>query len=624
MTTEHGALDDPTQEAEFHPEAEELVPEDDTIIGRAFRWSLAAIAVAAVLLGAALFMMREKPVVEAVVERDPVQAPRQLDQTQAQMPDVAFTDVAPSAGIDFVHDNGAVGDKLLPETMGSGAAFLDYDGDGDQDLLFVNASHWPGSGQPSATMALYQNDGRGRFADVTAGSGLDVSFYGQGVAVGDYDNDGHVDIFVTAVGANHLFHNVGGRFEEVTERSGVAGAPDAWSTSAGFFDYDADGDLDLFVCNYIKWSREIDFQLNFTLNGVDRAYGPPMQYEGTHSYLYRNEGEGNFRDVSAEAGIQVDNPATGRPMGKALALTFVDGDLDGDLDVFVANDTVQNFLFRNEGDGSFREIGAASGFGFDNNGAATGAMGIDAGDYDNRGSLAVGIGNFANEHSSFYVQQRQPWQFVDVSNAQGIGSPSRLKLSFGLFFFDYDLDGRLDLLQANGHLEEAINEIQPSQTYRQDAQLFWNCGSSEQSCFAAVPEERLGDLGRPIVGRGAAYADIDGDGDLDVVLTQAGDRPLLVRNDQALGHHWLRVELESRGSNRDAIGAWVELRTGDTTQRRQVMPTRSYLSQVELPVTFGLGRADRVDALRIDWPDGSTQDVKVDGIDTVLHVEQAP
>ncbi len=623
MTTEHDGRNDPTDDAKLPPDEGELVLEDDRIIGHAFRWSLVAFVAAALLFGVVLLLSREAPVEQKVVEHVPVEAPRELDQTQAEMPSVVFTDISQRAGIDFVHENGAVGDKLLPETMGGGVAFFDYDGDGDPDLLFVNSSHWPESHEPSATMALYRNDGSGHFTNVTAGSGLDVSFYGQGVAVGDYDNDGAVDVFLSAVGANHLFHNLGGRFEEVTQQAGVAGAPDAWSSSAGFFDYDNDGDLDLFVCNYIQWSRAIDFRLNFTLNGVNRAYGPPMQYEGTYSVLYRNEGDGRFRDVSAEAGIQIDNPATGRPMGKALALTFVDADRDGDLDVFVANDTVQNFLFRNLGDGRFEEIGATSGFGFDNNGAATGAMGIDAGDYDNRGSLAVGIGNFANEHSSFYVQQRQPWQFVDVSNAEGIGSPSRLKLSFGLFFFDYDLDGRLDLLQSNGHLEDAINEIQPSQTYRQAAQLFWNCGSREKSCFAAVPEDRLGDLGRPIVGRGAAYADVDGDGDLDVVMTQTGDRPLLVRNDQALGHHWLRVALEGHRGNRDAIGAWVELRAGDTTQRRQVMPTRSYLSQVELPVTFGLGAADRVDALRIEWPDGSVQDVRVDAVDQTLHVEQA-
>jgi hypothetical protein len=249
-------------------------------------------------------------------------------------------------------------------------------------------------------------------------------------------------------------------------------------------------------------------------------------------------------------------------------------------------------------------------------------MGIDAADFDNRGALAIGVGNFANETSSFYVQQSDPWHFVDVANAHGIGSPSRLKLSFGLFFFDYDLDGRLDLLQTNGHLDDEINEIQPSQTYRQAAQLFWNCGVGERACFSAVPEDRLGGLGRPIVGRGAAYADVDGDGDLDVALTQAGGPALLIRNDQALGHHWLRVRLRGRRDNRDAIGAWIELRAGGATQRRQVMPTRSYLSQVELPVTFGLGAADRIEALRVTWPDGSTQDATSVGLDRAIEIEQ--
>lgn len=625
MTIEPGraGASEPAEKLPSDPSGGDFVPEDDRIIGHAFRRSLWAIVAVGTVIATVLLLVREGPLEYEVVERDPVEAPQRLDQTQAQMPDVHFADVGKAAGISFIHANGAAGDKLLPESMGSGVAFLDYDGDGDQDLLFVNAIAWSGSEESAGTMALYRNDGAGHFAEATPGSGLDVSFYGQGVAVGDYDNDGRPDVFISAVGANRLFHNAGGRFEDVTETAGVSGDPAMWSSSAGFFDYDNDGDLDLFVCNYVEWSREIDLRLNFTLNGVDRAYGPPRLYRGTYSYLYRNDGGGRFRDVSKAAGIHVDNPATGRPIGKALALTFVDADRDGYLDVFVANDTVQNFLFRNVGDGTFVDVGATSGFGFDNNGAATGAMGIDAGDYDNSGSLAVAIGNFANEASSFYAQQ-QDWQFVDVANAQGIGSPSRRKLSFGVFFFDYDLDGRLDLLQANGHLDDEINEIQPSQTYRQAAQLFWNCSSSERSCFAAVPEERLGDLGRPIVGRGAAYADTDGDGDLDVVLTQTGDAPLFLRNDQELGHHWLRVVLEGRVSNRDAIGAWIELQAAGTTQRRQVMPTRSYLSQVERPVTFGLGAAERVDAMRIHWPGGSTQDVTVDAVDAILHVEQSP
>ncbi|MDH5306638.1 MAG: CRTAC1 family protein [Myxococcales bacterium] len=615
---------EPKRDDELEPGAEEeFVPEDDRIIGHAFRWSLAAAALVAGIAALVLFGSREQPEAPALVARGPIELPRQLDQSQAALPLVPFRDVTRAAGIDFVHENGARGEKLLPETMGAGVAFLDYDADGDQDLLFVNSRRWSAGSAADATPALYRNDGSGRFENVTAGSGLDVSFYGQGVAVGDYDNDGAADVFVSALGSNHLFRNAGGRFEEVTARAGVAGDARAWSTSAGFFDVDNDGDLDLFVCNYVAWSREVDLELHFTLNGVDRAYGPPKLYEGTHSYLYRNDGDGRFSDISAQAGIQIDNPATGRPMGKALALTFADADRDGDLDVFVANDTVQNFVFRNDGGGAFSELGAESGFAFDNNGAATGAMGIDAADFDNRGALAVGVGNFANETSSFYVQQNDPWQFVDVANAYGIGSPSRLKLSFGLFFFDYDLDGRLDLLQSNGHLEDGINEIQPSQTYRQAAQLFWNCGTEQRGCFAAVADERLGDLARPIVGRGAAYGDIDGDGDLDVVLTQTGGPPLLIRNDQDLGHHWLRVRLVGRRSNRDAIGAVIELRAGGTTQRRQVMPTRSYLSQVEMPVTFGLGAAGSIEWLRVVWPDGSTQEIAPGAIDTSIAIVQS-
>ncbi|HEY5656445.1 MAG TPA: CRTAC1 family protein [Myxococcota bacterium] len=601
---------------------EDLVPADDRIIGRAFRGSLAALAAGALVAGLALYALREPAQPPEAVESLPFEAPRPMPESPPELPAVHFTDVTRDAGIRFVHENGAAGEKLLPETMGAGVAFLDYDGDGDQDLLFVNSRRWPGAEGPATPPALYRNDGAGRFEDVTARAGLDVSLYGQGVAIGDYDGDGRVDVFLSALGPNRLFRNLGGRFEDVTARAGVAGEAQAWSTSAGFFDYDGDGDLDLFVCNYVRWSREIDLDLAFTLNGVDRAYGPPKLYEGTHSVLYRNDGDGEFSDVSEEAGIRIENPATGHPMGKALALTFADADRDGDLDVFVANDTVQNFVFRNESDGTFSELGAQSGFGFDNNGAATGAMGIDAVDFDNRGVLGVGVGNFANETSSFYVQQGDPWHFVDVANAHGIGSPSRLRLSFGLFFFDYDLDGRLDLLQTNGHLDDEINEIQPSQTYRQAAQLFWNCGGAGRGCFSVVADERLGDLGLPIVGRGAAYGDVDGDGDLDVALTQAGGPALLIRNDQALGHHWLRVRLVGGNGNRDAIGASLELRAGGTTQRRQVMPTRSYLSQVELPVTFGLGAAKRVEALRITWPDGSVQDFAPPGVDRAIQIEQ--
>ncbi|MHC4946638.1 MAG: CRTAC1 family protein [Planctomycetota bacterium] len=609
------------------PAAEEYVPADDAVIGRAFKWSLAVLVVVAVVVVGALWLLRDRAETPEVVERPgPVEAPERLVQDTSRMPTVRFTDITEAAGIDFVHTSGAVGEKLLPETMGSGCAVLDHDGDGDQDLLFVNGRPWPDAagGDADPTAALYRNDGTGRFEDVTAEAGLDVAMHGTGVAAGDWDNDGDPDLYFTGLGPNRLFRNDDGRFVDVTAAAGVAGADDDWSTSAGFLDADNDGDLDLFVCNYVRWSAELDRRLNFTLNGTDRAYGPPLQYEGAHCRLYRNDGR-RFTDVSADAGIEVTNPATDRPMAKALAAVFVDADRDGDLDIFVANDTVQNFVFRNRGDGTFEEVGAESGAAFDAMGSATGAMGIDAADYANDGAIGVGIGNFANESTSFYVQQGDPWQFADMASSEGIGSPSRLNLSFGLFFFDFDLDGRLDLLQANGHLEDEINEIQPSQHYLQPAQLFWNCGADARACFALVPADRAGDLTTPIVGRGAAYGDLDGDGDLDVVLTQTGRRPLVLRNDQDLGHHWLRVRLHGAdvSSPRDAIGTTVELVAGGVTQRRSVMPTRSYLSQVELPVTFGLGDADAVDELRVRWPGGDEQIVEVDGVDRVIEIVQA-
>ncbi|MEM7582098.1 MAG: CRTAC1 family protein [Acidobacteriota bacterium] len=589
---------------------EDYVPEDDAIIGIVFRRSLTVLALLAVAggLGYLLLQGGEEATPEQAIETG---APEAVVVAES-VPQVRFTDITAEAGIDFVHVNGAYGDKLLPETMGGGVAFFDLEGDEDPDLLFVNSSRWPhrAADGPAATMALYRNDGSGRFDDVTVASGLDLSFYGMGVAVADYDGDGDSDLFLTAVGANRLLRNDGGTFTDVTSAAGVAGDAGEWSSSAGFLDVDNDGDLDLFVCNYVRWSKEIDFELDFRLTGVGRAFGPPQNYEGTYPYLYRNDGDGTFTDISEAAGLHVDNPATGTPMAKSLALGPVDVDGDGWIDVLIANDTVRNFFFHNLGGGTFEEVGEYYGFAYDRNGNATGAMGIDSAYYRNDQNLGFMIGNFANEMSSVYVAQDDPEFFVDEAIGEGIGAPSRLMLTFGLFLFDVDLDGRLDMLQANGHIEDEIQKVDPSQFYRQSAQLFWNGG---REGFLPVAPELTGDLARELVGRGAAYADIDGDGDLDAVLTQIAGPALLLRNDQDRGHHWLRVRLEGQTPNRDAIGAWIELTAGGTTQRRQVMPTRSYLSQVERTVTFGLGAAERVDELKVIWPDGSEQ--RVDGVE---------
>ncbi|MBI4659544.1 MAG: CRTAC1 family protein [Verrucomicrobia bacterium] len=601
--------------------------DDDAVIGRAFRGSLVVLAVVALLgVGSFVFLNRRPELSDGPVTE--LKAPNAPEVSTKEIPVVKFTDITAPAGISFAHNNGAYGDKLLPETMGGGVAFLDFDNDGDQDLLLINSTDWPWKtpeGRNPTTLALYRNDGKGKFDDVTDSSGLNVSLYGMGVAVGDYDNDGLVDLYVTALGENRLFRNAGrGQFEEVTATAKVGGSPADWSTSAAWIDYDNDGDLDLFVCNYVQWSREIDFEVDFRLVGIGRAYGPPWNFPGTFPRLYRNDGRGQFTDVSKESGIQIKNPATGVPMAKSLGVAPVDINGDHRIDLVVANDTVQNFVFSNLGNGTFQEMGARSGIAFDSYGQTRGAMGIDAARFRNDDALGIAIGNFANEPNALYVSQRDSLVFADEAITEGVGTASRLLLKFGLFFFDYDLDGRLDVLTANGHLEEEISKVQASQQYRQPAQLFWNSGESRGLRFIPVPQEKCGaDLFQPMVGRGSAFADIDGDGDSDVVIAQIGGPPLLLRNDQQLGHRWVRFKLFGTRSNRDAIGSWIKVRVGNKVLSRQVMPTKGYLSQSELPVTIGLGSAETVEEVTITWPDGSTQKVPQVKLDSLTVVEQS-
>lgn len=551
-------------------------------------------------------------------------------------PDVKFKDLTTQAGIQFQHQNGGFGQKFLPESLGGGCAFFDFDNDGKQDLLLINSCRWPGyeeKEKPAPTMALYRNKGDGTFADVTAAAGLKVTFYGMGVAVGDFDNDGWTDIFITGVGGNHLFKNSpdekGGRkFVDVTKAAGdltdswnwpTAKADDflkldtpiSFPSSAAFLDYDKDGLLDLFVCNYVTWSPHYDLTQGFTLAGLGRAYGPPTTFPGAHCQLYRNNGNGGFENVTRKAGIEVFDEFR-KPVAKALGVIVCDVDEDGWPDIVVANDTVRNFLFHNQGNGTFREKGQEAGVAFVQ-GVARGAMGIDFGEYrsgrvengkNQPGQCALVIGNFANEPDALLrLDNPKRLLFTDVAAVEGIEGPSRITLTFGAFYFDYDLDGRLDYLALNGHLEPEINKVQSSQHYRQPAQLFWNTGdipAFEETTFAQCG----GDLFAPLVGRGSAFADIDGNGALDLILMENGGPAKLLKNEGLAGQNWVRLALEGNGktTNKSAIGARVTLSAGDQVQKREVVGTRGYLSSSELVLTIGLGKTDKIDRVEIIWP----------------------
>jgi hypothetical protein len=603
--------------------------ESEAAVGQALRRSLLILILLGLVASGAVWWFARQP---------GTRPPQATVTSSVSLPSTRFTDITQAAGLAFRHSNGAQGDKWLPETMGAGVACFDFDQDGDADLLFLNGTAWPqnlsSSNTPPATptsAALYRNDtptgGAIHFTDVTAGSGLEAPLYGMGVAVGDVDGDGRVDVFVTAVGGNRLFRNLGaGRFQDMTAASGLP-LEGGWSTAAAWVDIDRDGDLDLFVADYVTWSPELDLRSALVLPSVGRAYGRPLNFPGTFPRLYRNEGSAGgwprLTDVSAPAGLQIRHPSTGLPLAKSLAVAPIDLNDDGWIDLVVANDTVQNFVFTNRHDGTFAEIGAQSGVAFDAFGQARGAMGIDAARFREDGALGIAIGNFANEMNALYVSQpvRNELVFADEAVLEGLGLASRNLLKFGLFFFDFDLDGRLDVLTANGHIEEEIERVQPGTRYRQPAQLFWNAGGAHS--FTPVGPDQVGpDLFQPLAGRGSAYADFDRDGDPDVVLTQVGGPPLLLRNDQQSGHHWLRLRLVGAGRNPDAIGAWVQLRVQGRTLARQVMPTKSYLSQSELTLGFGLGEATQLDGLQIRWPDGRVQIPPVPSVDQEIELRE--
>jgi hypothetical protein len=512
----------------------------------------------------------------------------------APSPGFRFVDVTTTAGIHFEHNSGAYGGKLLPETLGSGCAFLDYDADGWQDILLVNSMDWPGHKRQRTTLKLYRNNRNGTFTDVTEAVGLDVEMYGMGVAVGDYNNDGFPDIFVSCVGQSRLFRNTGkGTFQDVTKSSGLFGRQ-GLSTSAVWIDYDRDGFLDLFVCNYVRWSAEHD--VFCSLDGRSKSYCTPEAYRGDTCWLYHNRGNGTFEDVTATSGI-FDSSS------KSLGVAMLDYDQDGWPDLLVANDTQPNKLYRNLHDGKFKDVAVEAGLAFSTEGKARAGMGVDAGDFDNSGKTGIIITNFDNEMIGLYRASAKGYD--DIAVETGLGSASKNTLGFGCVFYDVDLDGRLDIAVANGHIDETVRNIRGNVGYAQAPQLFQNLGGGK---FRDVASEIGDDFDRPKVGRGLAVGDFDRDGDLDLLLTTNNGGSYLYRNDVSNGNRSVRFHLVGTKSNRDAIGATVRIYVNGQVQARMVRSGSSYLSQSELPVTFGVGKRDQVEKVEISWPSGQTEE----------------
>jgi len=516
---------------------------------------------------------------------------------QQSNPGFRLVDVTSQSGIHFNHNSGAYGGKFLPETMGSGCAFLDYDGDGWQDVLLINSMDWPGHRRTRTTMRLYRNNRNGTFTDVTRRAGLDIEMYGMGVAVGDYNNDGFPDIFVTCVGQNRLFKNTGrGTFLDVTRESGLAGR-EGFSTSALWFDFDRDGFLDLFVCNYVKWSQAQD--VFCSLDGKHKSYCTPEAYRGETCWLFRNRGNGTFEDATATSGI-FDTSS------KSLGVAMLDFDEDGWPDLMVSNDTQPNKLYHNQRNGTFKDVAVEAGVAFSNDGKARAGMGIAIGDFNASGRPGIAITNFDDEMVGLY-RPLGKGLYEDVAVQSGVGLPSKNTLGFGCVFADMNLDGALDLVVANGHIDETVRNIRGNVGYAQPPQLFLNDGAGK---FRDVASEVGEAFQRPKVGRGLCYGDFDRDGDLDFLMTTNNGPAYLFRNDQLSRNRAIRFRLTGVKSNRDAIGARVQIFHGDSSQSRLVHSGSSYLSQSELPVTFGLGQEDRVDRAVLSWPSGRTEEYK--------------
>jgi len=536
------------------------------------------------------------------------QAPKGADRAAG----ITFRDITQRAGIHFLHNNGAFGKKYLPETMGPGVAFIDYDNDGWPDIFLVNGTDWPGQPAKHSTPKLYHNNHDGTFTEVTHKAGLDIEIFGMGVAVGDYDNDGYDDLFITAMGQSRLLHNNGnGTFSDVTQKARLLG-PKEFSTSAAWVDYDKDGKLDLVVANYVEWT--LDGDLYCTLDGKSKSYCTPESYKGTAVRLWHNRGDGTFEDVTKKAGL-------GDKTSKTLGIALLDYDNDGWPDLLFSNDTQPNKLYRNNANGTFTEKAVVAGVAFSEDGVARAGMGVDAVDYDRSGATSLLITNFSNQMLSLYHNEGRGL-FVDEAPRSEIGRASLLTLGFGCFFFDYDLDGWPDILIANGHIDSDIQRVQPNVKYAMPPHLFRNM---EKGDFVEVTKSLGSAFAAPRVGRGAAYADIGNRGRLDLLLSTNGGPVYLFENEAsgtAATSRSLRLKLVGTVSNRDGIGAVVKVTAGSDWQSQMLRSGSSYLSASELVLTYGLAQHDRADAVEIRWPSGRVETLSnVAAVQTITVTE---
>lgn len=521
---------------------------------------------------------------------------------------IHFADITRAAGIRFTHNNGAFGRKYLPETMGPGVAFIDYNNDGWQDIFLVNGSRFPGHPGQVSTPVLYRNNHDGTFTDVTRQAGLAVPMYGLGVAVGDFDNDGHDDLFVTAVGQNHLFHNNGnGTFTDVTKKAGLWG-PEEFSTGAAWVDTTRDGRLDLLVANYVQWTPATDKFC--TMDGTHKSYCTPEAYKGESLRLWHNNGNGTFTDVTKKAGLY-------DPTSKNLGIAILDANQDGWPDIAVSNDTQPNKLYINNRNGTFTEQGVAAGIAYSDDGVVRAGMGIDAGDYDHSGYPSLLITNFSNQMVALYHNERNGL-FVDKAPTSDIGRTSILTLGFGCFFFDYDLDGWPDIYVADGHLDSDIEKIQQRIRYAEPPHLYHNL---QGRGFEDVAAEMGQSFDAARVARGAAYGDINNDGAPDIVITTNGGPAALFLN-EGTTNRALRIKLIGTKSNRDGIGAVVLVKSGGMTQKKMLRSGSSYLSSSELVLTFGLGSSSKADLVEVHWPSGAVDHLTNVGANQMVTIRE--